>query len=135
MLRPRLAFLIIIALFLGFSPFPALGKQNEALEQLYGQPLEAGRKDFVFTIEQTVDTQNSKIYIFKLERPDFSQDAKYTLRYFQEGHIESVLPEISLPYTFKRNYAGLKKAEFTVAFELRDAEARISVLTLNICVE
>ncbi len=135
MRRSCLVFLIVLHLFLGPSILPAQSGQGDALEELYIHPLEAGRQDFLFTVEQTIDARNPYIRIFRLDVPDLSENIKYTLRYFLEGQIKDVFRQISLPYTFKRNFSGLRPGEYTVVFELRDEENRISSWTVIICVD
>jgi len=133
MLRPCLAFLIGLCLLFSFFNFTAHAQQAGSLEQLYKQPLDSNRQDFVFTIEQKVDAQNPGIAIFKLDKPEPNENNSYTLRYFSDGHLEGVFPGLHLPYIFKRNFAGLKKGEHSVTFELRNEQGQVSVSTLTIC--
>ncbi len=132
-MRPCLAFLIVLCLVFNFFNFPAHAQQPGSLEQLYEQPLDSNRKDFVFTIGQKVDAQNPGITIFKLDKPELNENSSYTLRYFSDGHLEGVFSGLHLPYIFKRNFTGLKKGDHAVTFELRNEQGQVSVLTLTIC--
>ena len=128
--------LAFLTVWLLFSGFPAFGQTSEKdIEQLYDLPLYSGENDFIFSVAQENYPANPRIILFKLKRLQSEEGIKYTLRYFFQGRLEEVVADISLPYVFKRSFTGQKKGEYSVSFELRDGQGKVSSLTQKIWVE